>query len=586
MSDQILTVIGVALAVYAILPRWRQLDLQFRFRYFEWASSIVGVLTLVYLQFHPVFARLGWTPHLGLMTEWGVTTEMASSLVVLIVAIMIVLHMRSMALAPARVPRFALLVEELLQAKEYAALFTLLERYLPRLWEIAQGQNLFARARRWAMLGRGSFDHETGQYDYLRALMRISEERRAERARREAEEDDEEVVDNEDEIVLGPVAPPASPPLEVVKKEEDEDDPDDEVGRFRNFVAPKLGRLIPKQVHRQAAAREILRELFTSDGFMRELVVSRPHLIVPLLKRKEQHYEFLDLFLRLSLRTPASALYREIAATEVVEKMRDYRIEPQSELVDALLGDATFVEDHNLWQPIAQEMLAILRELRRADDDPYNESYDDWFRETGMWGMPLFITIHYFDIMVSRARAQGVRFDMWLRYMSTFVGAILENYAPAKRDYDPHAEFPTRYSWALYRIFSTLLDWSGDLYFFPQDSPHLHPKKIDASQEVKNIPKTALHTVASALRKLLLSDRVEADLKQYIADMVFHRYGKLKDEGHNDYAAVLLACLTSDDVFPPPGREYMRAALRNYDMFERMMHKELDEAILGSEETR
>jgi hypothetical protein len=66
--------------------------------------------------------------------------------------------------------------------------------------------------------------------------------------------------------------------------------------------------------------------------------------------------------------------------------------------------------------------------------------------------------------------------------------------------------------------------------------------------------------------------------------MVFHRYVKLKQEGRDDYAAVLLDCLTSDDVFPPPDAVYMQAigaALRNYDMMERAMHKELDKAILG-----
>lgn len=166
--EGILAVIGVALAAYAILPRWRQLDLQFRFRFFEWSVSALGIFVLIYLQFHPVFARVGWTPHLGLMTAWGVTTEMAASLVVLFVTIAIVLHMRTMALSPARVPRFRGLVEELLRAKEYAALFTLLDRYLLRLWQIAQGQNPFARARRWMLLGRGSFDHETGRYDYGR----------------------------------------------------------------------------------------------------------------------------------------------------------------------------------------------------------------------------------------------------------------------------------------------------------------------------------------------------------------------------------------------------------------------------------
>jgi hypothetical protein len=43
---------------------------------------------------------------------------------------------------------------------------------------------------------------------------------------------------------------------------------------------------------------------------------------------------------------------------------------------------------------------------------------------------------------------------------------------------------------------------------------------IDASQEVNNIPKTALHTTARALRMLLLTSTVEPNVKQYIADMV------------------------------------------------------------------
>lgn len=540
--EGILAVFTVALAAYAILPRWRQLDLQFRFRWFEWVVCTVGIATLIYLQFHPVFARIGWTPHFGLMTKWGVTTAMAASLVVLIVAAAVAIHMRTMALHPGRVPRFARLVEELLQAGEYAALFTLLERYLPRLWQIANGQNAFARARHWMMLGRDGFDHETGRVDYVRMIIKISEER---------------------------------------------EDSDEEVGRFRNFIAPKLGRLIPKQVHRQAAAQEVLRQLFTSDGFMRELVVSRPHLVVPLLKRRDQHYEFLDRFLRLSLRTPGSALYRELKTTEALEPQRNYRIEPQSRLVEALLGNATFAEEHHLWQPIAQEILAILKELRRADYDPYTESYDGWFREGGMWEMPLFITIRYFDVMVSAARAQGVRFDMWLRYMASFVERILENYSSPKRDYDPEAEFPTRYSWALYQIFDTTLDWASDLDQFPEDHPHRHPKSVKASQEVTNIPKMALFTAARGLRLLLVSSAVEPNVKQYIADAVFHRYMKFREQGHDDYAAILLDSLTSRKVYPNPDARYMealRTALRAYDMSDRVMYEELDGAILGKVE--
>jgi hypothetical protein len=103
------------------------------------------------LQFHPVFARLGWMPQWGVMTEWGVTTEMAASALVMVIGVLLFFHMKTMALRS--LPRASLrrLVDELMQAKQFPALFTLLDRYLQRLWQIAQGQNRLSRLRAWIM---------------------------------------------------------------------------------------------------------------------------------------------------------------------------------------------------------------------------------------------------------------------------------------------------------------------------------------------------------------------------------------------------------------------------------------------------
>lgn len=67
--EGIVAVIGFALAAYAILPRWRQLDLAFRFRWIDGVLVTTGVVGLFYLQFHPVVARFGWTVQWGLMTK-------------------------------------------------------------------------------------------------------------------------------------------------------------------------------------------------------------------------------------------------------------------------------------------------------------------------------------------------------------------------------------------------------------------------------------------------------------------------------------------------------------------------------------
>jgi hypothetical protein len=144
-------------------------------------------------------------------------------------------------------------------------------------------------------------------------------------------------------------------------KPETERQPIKNIGRIRNFLAPKFGRLIPRQTLKQDAAQSILNRVFTDEEMLRALVHARPEMVVPVLRLREKHYDFLEPLLRQMLRTPGSALYRQVSGTQVVEKGRRYRIEPATGLLDSLLGDATFARDHGLWQPIAQEMLAMSR---------------------------------------------------------------------------------------------------------------------------------------------------------------------------------------------------------------------------------
>lgn len=542
--EGIIAVIGFALAAYAILPRWRQLDLAFRFRWMDGVLATVGIVGLFYLQFHPIFARLGWTPRLGLATKWGVTTDMAASALVTVVGVLLFFHMRTMALHPYRIARFARLVNELIQAKEYAALFTLLDgRYIERLWRVAHGRNGLQRLRRWLMKGRLGWDHEHNRMDFTHVMVLLDEEAR-------------------------------KPP--------EERRPLREISRLRNAVAPRIGRMIPGRLVDQEGAQAILSRIFTSDEVMRELVTIRPEVLLPILRHTEKHYDFLDEFLRHLLRAPGSALYRHLAATQAVERGHNYHIEPEGELLDVLIGDAKFAEDHGLWQPVAQEMLAMFTELRRKPEaDPYNVSYDQRFHDEGRWEMPFFIVIHYFDIMVSRALNQGRMHHMWLSYLSSFVEQIVENYQPVGPDYNPRQEFPTRYSFLLYQIFETLRHWIRALRELPPEQENIQLGEIDAEYNQEHIPKATVRALALSLRKILTAERLEPDFKQYIANMVFQCYVDLRQHGPRPYADLLLYFLTWDGY----GRydaAYGRAlaeALEDFDMYWRMMYKELGTAI-------
>lgn len=541
--EGIVAVVGFALAAFQILPRWRQLDLSFRFRWLDGVVVSACVIALLYLQFFPVFAKLGWSLGWGLLSKWGFTPDMAASIAISLTALFLFFHMRRPALQPYRVARFARLVDELIQAKEYPALFTILDRYFVRLWEIAQGQNPFARMRRWAMRGRYGWDHEEGRPDFTEIIIMMGDE--------------------------------------MVKPEE-ERKPIKEIGRVRNFLAPKLGRLIPMQRRKQDAARAVLNRVFGTEEVLRELVLIRPEMVVPVLQRREKHYEFLDPLLRQMLRTPGSALYRQVSATQVVEKGRWYRIEPPGGLLDSLVGDAEFAKDHGAWQPIAQEALVMFTELRRDQEhDPYNVSYDERFREEGRWNMAFFIVVHYFDIMVSRALYQGEMHHMWLSYFASFTERICENYKPAGQDYDANQEFPTRYSFLLYQIFSALVDWVQAVREMPKDQANIELTEIDAEYNEEYIPKAAVRATARALRLVLTSPTIEQRFKNYIADMVFHLYFDLRQHGPRKYADLLLFFLTHDGC-SGRNRAYGRAlaeALEESDTFFVMQYRELEEAV-------
>jgi len=541
--EGIVAVIGFALAAYQILPRWRQLDLSFRFGWLDAVAVTCCIAALLYLQFFPVFAALGLTPKLGL-ARWNATPDMAASLAIGLTTAFLFVHMRKRsALRPYRVTRFARLVDELIQAKEYAALFTILDRYVVRLWEIAQGQNRFARIRRWAMKGRHGFDHETGMPDWTFVVIEMGEE---------------------------------------LMKPEPERKPIKEVSRFRDFVAPKLGRLIPKQRLKQDAAQAILQRIFGTDEVLRELVVIRPEMMIRVLQRHEKHYEFLEPLLRQLLRTEGSALYRQVAATQVVMKGHDYRIEPEGGLLDTLIGDATFAERHGLWQAISQEALAMFTELRRdPNSDPYNVSYDQRFHDEDRWDYAFCIVVHYFDIMVSRALSQGVMHHMWLSYFASFVERVCENYSPVGPDYDPTQEFPTRYSFLLYQLFSVPMEWVRAVRELPKDQPNIQLTDIDAEYDDEHIPKAAIRVLARSLRIVLTSGTLEERFKHYLADIVFRLYFDLRQHGPRNYADLLLFFITHDG-YGQRNATYARAlaaALEEADMYFVMQYRELEQAI-------
>ncbi|MEO8053454.1 MAG: hypothetical protein ABI833_23895 [Acidobacteriota bacterium] len=145
--DLLITVVGLLIAVYAVMPRARRLDLRLRFGIFELTVFIAGFFAIFYLDLYSFFKAR----HLGLPPPaWlaGLTTTQAMHVVTLIVLSILILRSQFARLTPAKIFRFQDLTDELLWSESYVQLLSVLETHLDRLFIISKGDFWPERLRR------------------------------------------------------------------------------------------------------------------------------------------------------------------------------------------------------------------------------------------------------------------------------------------------------------------------------------------------------------------------------------------------------------------------------------------------------
>jgi hypothetical protein len=210
-------------------------------------------------------------------------------------------------------------------------------------------------------------------------------------------------------------------------------------------------------------------------------------------------------------------------------------------------------------------------------------TYDQWFRNEGRWNMPFFIVVQYFDIMVSKAMEQGIAEHMWLSYFETFVKETTESYKPVGPDYEPEREFPTRYSFLLYEIFSITRDWVKLAREYPRKDKTPLLEEVRDGHGDEYVPTAATRTLALSLRHVLKADTLEPRFTHYLANVVFGLYFDLRQHGPRDFADLLLYHLTHDG-YAGRDAQYGRAlaeALESADTFFVREFRELQEAVDG-----
>lgn len=142
--DGLLAVVGLLFAAYQIMPRPRQLELAFQFRFPDRALVAIALGIILYLQFYSFFSALGLSPHLGL-SRWNLTPERASLVVAGLALSAVYIRIRRSKLSPRQIHKFGVLLDELWWSESYSELLKLLRGNLKELINISKDRTPLSR---------------------------------------------------------------------------------------------------------------------------------------------------------------------------------------------------------------------------------------------------------------------------------------------------------------------------------------------------------------------------------------------------------------------------------------------------------
>jgi len=487
--DLLIAAIGLLVAVWAVLPRERRLDLELRFGLFDAALIATSVVAIGYLDLYSFFKAHHWTRGLPTWTV-GLVPAQVEHLVLILLLLIVGLRGRFAWLSARKISRFRALTDELLWSESYYELLVLFQTHIKRFFKIYHGDFWSRRLRaRWLP-------------DFsLASLVRA--------------------LDNQERV-------PQPPQL---------------VG---GIIRPVIARLPDYNVEISIAAHTA-RNVLLSRGFVGVLARSRPYLGIEIMESLMTpgdgffREEFVELYFDALLAHKTGIFYSELANNCNRAGLRRYRIPNENRLLYFLFANDQIAHELQVWRPVGEFMLRELDQLSREPEaDPYNHAYmeeEKWQSES-----PLFAGVQFFEIMVSEALFQGIKWHMWLYYTTYLVKKIVRNYAPTD---DPlvraNVSEPIWYSHLLYVIFSALRDWILAVQEVPEDQANVLLESTRADHDNGNIPKSAILALGDCLHSIVCSDKLEKELRDMLIDVVLNVYFELRAARRLDrYAETLI----------------------------------------------
>lgn len=402
----IFTILGLAVAVYALIPREKRLDLGLRISTSDWLVIGSTLFVVHYIIYFPILEEIGLVFDLG-PWRYGFNEKNTIYLIFLGLGAFIIFRAKTAKFKRSNIGSVNELFEELLLEKKYGELALLTEKHIREILKI-KNSNSF----------RNQLAIKTRPPSYC-------------------------------DIHLG------NKKLGYLDKK---------FPRLLQWISERLG----KEDVAPEMATNIIRRLIHNYGFVRHLSISRPYLGITIIEIDSGFKEdFLKNFFYNLLEHEGSVYYYELEHTQNITSNNRYYLSKTNRLLYYLFNDIKVSQDLAIYKPVGDKVCEVI-DYDIKLSDRYNEPLGTYY-ESQRFRCPIDSSVHFFEIMIIESMHQGIRWHMWLYYFPTFVRKILLKLNPSS-DVDLYSEWPTPFHYILYHIVSIMLDWLDEYSYVEDKS--------------------------------------------------------------------------------------------------------------------
>lgn len=289
-----------------------------------------------------------------------------------------------------------------------------------------------------------------------------------------------------------------------------------------------LAHVVPAGARGEHAASELFQFIMNSPLLLEYIVSRRPYFGLTLFREKiSGGPDFFERYMAELIRRPGSALYQEISTNDMSDGLIGYRLPERNRLLHFLFSDVHAAEYFSAWKPVGDYVMRLLDGDQRPDYWTWLNGRPDWFERDQMRD-PTYISMFYFDIMVTSAAKQGILNHMWLYYFSSFAKNLEKNYDSSDKAVDQSAEFPTRAARLLYELVQYMTSWVEIFRHLPEGATHrVFPQPFDGAATV---PHAAAQALGNTLFTIVMSSNIDRGVIQTLHDVTIRSIKKFHKE--------------------------------------------------------